>query len=96
MRAVEQGISVATAEFQLHDYQVNKSMYDGIIQENAEAAAGIEPKPIMFRCALDGQEYDARLCKTLIVYEGNLSLLGEIVSALRTDPAKTDLTPGEK
>ncbi len=95
MRGVEQGISVATAEFQLHDYQTNKSMYDGIMEENSEDSAYIEPKPVMFRCAIDGLEYDARLCKVITISEENLHLFNQIVSELRKDPPQTESSPAE-
>lgn len=88
--AVEQGTSVAQAEFQLQDYRTNKQMYDGIIENSSDSLDMPEPKPIMFRCAIDGEEYDARLCKSLIVYEGNLSVFNEIVSALKSHPAQTE------
>lgn len=83
-RAIEQGVSVATAEFQLHDYRTNKSMYDGIVQENPTNAVNFEPKPVMFVCAIDGKEYDARLCKTVIVSETNLDIFKAFISEFRS------------
>jgi ParB/RepB/Spo0J family partition protein len=92
--AVEQGTSVATAEFQLHDYRVNKSIYDGIVQDNPNSDNLPAPKAVMFRCALDGKEYDARLCKTVIVYEGNLEFINAIASEIRSNPAKIESPAG--
>jgi ParB family chromosome partitioning protein len=88
--AVEQGTSVSQAEFQLQDYRTNKTMYDGIITEATETDNLPTPKMITFRCALTGDEYDIRLCKYVPIYEGNLPVFNEIVSALRSDPAKTE------
>jgi ParB/RepB/Spo0J family partition protein len=91
--AVEQGTSVATAEFQLHDYRVNKSIYDGIVQDNPNSQNLPEPKPIMFRCAIDGKDYDARLCKSIIIYEGNLEFINAIASEIRSNPAASESAP---
>lgn len=88
MRGVEQGISVATAEFQLHDYQANKTMYDGITEQSDDSPTYIEPKPVMFRCAIDGKEYDARLCKSFFVYEGNLEILNAVRGELNKEPVQ--------
>jgi ParB family chromosome partitioning protein len=92
--AVEQGTSVAQAEFQLQDYRTNRVMYDGVVTEKTETDNLPTPKMITFRCALTGDEYDIRLCKYIPIYEGALPTFNEIVSALRSDPAKTESTPG--
>lgn len=87
--AVEQGISVAAAEFQLHDYRTNKNMYDGIVQANPTSEELPAPKPVMFRCAIDGLDYDARLCRTIIVSEKNLDVFNAFVSEFRSLPSET-------
>jgi len=86
--AVEQGISVATAQFQLHDYKTNKSLYEGIVSESKDGGAAIVPKTIMFRCAIDDKEYDVRLCRTVIISEANYPLFGEFVRLYRSAPAE--------
>ncbi len=84
--AVEQGISVATAEFQLHDYRTNRVMYDGIVKDDPNQINPPEPKPIMFRCSLDGKDYDARLCKSLIIYEENVPIFNAFADEFRKSP----------
>lgn len=79
-RAAAEGTSVAHAEFWLHDYRVNKSMYDSVIPETPPDAPPSEQKPIMFRCAIDGQEYDCRLFKNVFIYEGNVPIFNAFVS----------------
>lgn len=81
-RAVEQGISVQTAQWQLHDYKTNKSMYDGVVDAAVPGTEAPAPKPIMFRCAIDGKEYDIRLCRSILVSESNLELFNAVVSEL--------------
>jgi ParB family chromosome partitioning protein len=87
-RAVEQGVSVQTAQWQLHDYKTNKAMYDGVMQTIAPGEDLPAPKPIMFRCAIDGKDYDARLCKSIIVSETNLEIFNAFVSEFRSVPSE--------
>ena len=86
--AVQQGISVASAEFQATDYFANRVIYDGIVQEAKDRESMPEPKAVMFRCAIDGKEYDARLCRTLIVSEKNMEIFNAFVSEFRSVPSQ--------
>lgn len=81
----EQGISVATAQYQAQDYKANKNLYDGIVEENSESNDLIPPKAVMMKCAIDGHDYDIRLIKHIPIYEGNITLFNTIVSELRKD-----------
>lgn len=83
--AAEQGISVATAQYQAQDYKANKNLYDGIVEENSESNDLIPPKAVMMRCAIDGNEYDVRLIKHVFIYEGNIELFNTIVNEIRKD-----------
>jgi len=85
---VSQGTSVAGAEYQLHDYTNNKAMYDGIIESGGATASAPEPKPVMFRDAITGEEFDARLCKTIIVSEDSLAIFNAFVTEFRKSPAQ--------
>ncbi len=81
--AVEQGISVPTAQYQANDYKANKALYDGIVKDNPDGADAVQPKPIMMRCFLDGKEYDVRLCKSVIVAECNMPYLIAVSDELK-------------
>ncbi len=87
--AVENGISVRQAEFQLLDYRTNKNLYDGIVLENPNNPLAVAPKPIMFRCAIDGAEYDVRLCKSVIISEENYPIFEAFVREFRALPAQS-------
>lgn len=75
--AVAGGISVATAEYQLQDYNANKHMYDGVVAEAAQNGSLPQAKPVMFRCAFSDEEVDARLCRAVFIKEEYLPLIGE-------------------
>ena len=94
--AVRDGVSVAQAEYWLHGWKVNQlpggTMSDTPPTDYAPDAAPI----VMFECAIDGKKYDARLCKTLIVYEGNLPTFAAICAELnRAAPDVLDVDTGE-
>jgi ParB/RepB/Spo0J family partition protein len=94
-RAAEQGISIATAEYQLIDYRTNKLLYDGIVADNAEAANDIAPKAVMLRCSLTGQMVDARLIKSVLISETHLESYFEFARLYQIDLAKTESLPVE-
>jgi ParB family chromosome partitioning protein len=89
--AVRDGISVAQAEYWLHGWKVKQ--VPGVVTNDAPPG-GFEaerPQAIQFTCAIDGLPYDTRLCRTVIVYEGNLSIFNEFVRLYRSDPPKNEL-----
>lgn len=91
--AVRDGVSVAQAEYWVHGWRMQQ--VPGAIKSDAPPT-GYEaepPKPVEFQCAIDGLYYDARLCRTLIVYEKNLEIFNAFVSEFRTDPAKIENPP---
>lgn len=91
--AVRDGVSVAQAEYWLQGYLVNK-LPGGSMSENPPG--GFEPGAphiVEFECAVDGKKYDARLFKTVMVYEGNYSTLQLILSELRKLPVDAESSP---
>lgn len=84
--AVRDGANVAQAEYWLQDWK-RQQLPGGIRSETPPTDYVADaPQPVMFTCAIDGKQYDARLCRSLIVYEGNLSIFREIVAELSKTP----------
>jgi len=84
--AVRDGVSVAQAEYWLHGWKVQQ--IPGV-EQSLTPPDGYEagqPQAIQFVCAVDGQRYDTRLCRTVIVYEGNLPIFNEFASLYRSSP----------
>lgn len=78
--AARDGVSVAQAEFWLHGWKVNQ-LPGGAFSETPPDGYTPEAAPIvMFECAIDHKKYDARLFKTVMIYEGNLEIFNAFVS----------------
>jgi len=93
--AVRDGISVRQAEYWLHGWKMQQ--LPGA-EQTATPPGDFEPSasaPVQFRCSIDGEMYDARLCRTLIVSENNLGIFNAFVSEFRKSPADTPLPPNE-
>lgn len=88
LQAVSEGVSVATAEYWLADFKRRSLPGGDLSGDIVEVQNYTPPSTIMFRCAIDGQEYDTRLCKTVIIYEGNLEIFNAFVSAFRNPLAE--------
>ena len=86
--AVRDGVSVKVAEYWL--YQWGMQQLPGGIDSAVPSSDLLnnEPQAVLFECAIDGKKYDARLFRTVMIYEGNLSVFNSIVSELRTLPAQ--------
>lgn len=82
--AVRDGVSVRVAEYWLHQWKMQQ--LPGGVQSDTPPTGEISnaPQAVLFECAIDGKKYDARLFRTLMIYEGNLSLFNSIVSELRS------------
>lgn len=88
-QAARDGASIDLAKYWLMDYERRKlpggefstGGNDGVIPE--------PPKAIMLRCAIDGHEYDARMFKTVFIYEGNVALFNAFVTELNNAPSET-------
>lgn len=81
--AVRDGANVAQAEFWLMDWKRQQLPGGSRSDTPPDNYVPGEVQPVMFECAIDGEKYDARLCKTIIVYEGNVELFKAFVSELR-------------
>lgn len=81
--AVRDGASVAQAEYWLYDYERQK-LPGGILSELPPGDfVANAPQITMFECAIDGQKYDARLFRTVMIYEGNLELFNAFVEEMK-------------
>lgn len=83
--AARDGISVAQAEHWLHGWKMNQ-LPGG--SDSIDPPGNFQPgevAPIMFECAIDGKKYDARLFKTVMIYEGNMPVFNAIVEEIRKD-----------
>jgi ParB family chromosome partitioning protein len=86
--AVRDGVSVAQADYWLYGWKLNK-LPGGVLSDLPPA--GFEkdaPQILMFECAIDGKKYDARLFKTIMIYEGNLDLFNSVVAEIRKSPTE--------
>jgi ParB family chromosome partitioning protein len=93
--AVRDGVSVAQAEYWLHGWRVSR-LPGGSGDTNppadwSPAAAG----PVMFRCAIDDKEYDARTFKSVMIQEANMPIFFEFVKLFRASAPSTVSTPAE-
>ena len=93
--AVRDGISVAQAEYWLHGWKVNQ--IPGATPQETPPGGFVPdaPRPVEFECAIDGKKYDARLCKTVIIYEGNFPIFSAFVSEFNSLPAQNESGGGE-
>lgn len=89
-QAVRDGANVALAEYWLQDFKRQQLPGGNFADPNNVPENIAPPQAVMFRCAIDGQEYDTRLCKTVIIYEGNLEYFNAFVSAFRSPSPETD------
>lgn len=81
--AVRDGANVAQAEFWLYDFK-RQLLPGGTLSETPpEGFTPEAPQAVMFTCAIDGQKYDARMFRSVMVYEENLPIFNEFVSAFR-------------
>jgi ParB/RepB/Spo0J family partition protein len=91
--AVRDGTSIAQATFWVSDYK-RQQLPGGV--RSATPPDGYTPdapRPVLFRCGIDGKEYDARLCRSLLIYEGNQEIFDAFVSAFRSPPSESESLP---
>ena len=93
--AVRDGVSVAQAEYWLHGWKVSQLPGGGGVSDPPvdwnPAAAG----PVMFRCAIDDKEYDARTFKSVMVHEANMPIFAEFVKLYRASAPSSVSDSGE-
>lgn len=81
--AVRDGVSVAQAEYWVHGWKMNQ-LPGGILSDiPPDGFQNDLPQSVMFEDAIDGKKYDARLFKSVMIYEGNLVFFNTIVSEFR-------------
>lgn len=82
--AVRDGANVRQAEHWLYEYNRQK-LPGGVLSElpdtNYEAGT---PSIVMFKCYIDGNEYDARQFRTVMVHESNMDLLNALIDGLNS------------
>ena len=92
--AVRDGVSVAQAEYWLHGWLMNQLPGGTQSEEPPSGFENSAPVAIMFECAIDGKKYDARLCKSIMIYEGNEQIFRDVVQAIRMPQEETtEATP---
>lgn len=85
-QAVRDGVSIDMANYWLSDYK-RQLLPGGNLAPSADGATPLlPPAAILFRCAIDGKQYDCRLCKTVIIYEGNLDVFNAFISEFQKSP----------
>lgn len=80
-QAVRDGISVAQAEYWLHGWKVSQLPGGTRSTEPPTGYTADAPKMITFRCAIDGNDYDCRQFRTVMIHESNLPIFEEMVRA---------------
>jgi len=86
LEAIRCGANIALAEYWLADFKT-RLLPGGQLLEAGDGAMGIAPpSAVMFTCSIDGQKYDTRTLRSIVVYEGNLEYFNEFVSAFN-EPA---------
>ena len=93
LQAVRDGVNVAMAEYWLADFKRQSLPGGNLSQTNGEQINLTPPSAIMFRCAIDGKEYDTRMIKSVMIYEGNLSIFNAFVEAFRSVPSAIESSP---
>lgn len=85
--AVRDGVSVGQAEFWVHGWKVNQ--IPGSPQSTTPPSDYIPnvSEPVKFECFVDGNKYDARLMRNVMVFEENLPTLMAIVQEMRKPTA---------
>lgn len=87
-QAVRDGVSIATAEYWLYDFRRRLLPGGELAEEHKNAPPVAPPSAVMLRCAIDGQEYDARLFKSVLIAECNVEYFNAFVSAFRNPTAE--------
>lgn len=94
LQAVRDGVTIEMARYWLQDFKRQLLPGGRLAADIVNDQPIAPPTSIKFRCAIDGQEYDVRLCKSVIIYEGNLSVFNEFVSAFNEVPSDSEFKTG--
>lgn len=95
-QAVRDGVNIAMAEYWLSDYKRQLLPGGSLAGVPEEGFVPEAPQTIMFTCAVDGQQYDCRLFKTVTIYEPNLDVFNTFVSAFRKAQLETESGGGDE
>jgi ParB family chromosome partitioning protein len=87
--AVRDGANVRLAEHWL--YEFNRQKLPGGTLSDTPPSDSPESTPfiVKFRCYIDGQEYDARQFRTVMIHESNMDILNAFVEELNKEPSET-------
>lgn len=94
LQAVRDGVSVSMAEYWLADFK-SRILPNGETPRDASGQIDFKPpEVVMFTCAIDGQKYDTRTLRSIVVYEGNLDIFNAFVSEFRKSPTDSEFQSG--
>jgi len=85
--AVRDGVSVAQADYWLYGWKMNQLPGGSGSDIPPDGFEPGEIAPVMFECAIDGKKYNAKLFRTVMIYEGNLAFFNSIVAEIRAGGA---------
>lgn len=94
LQAVRDGANIAMAEYWLADFKRQLLPGGALAGTTDEQINLAPPSAVLFRCALDGQQYDTRMIKSVLIYEGNLQYFFEFAKAFQSPPAESESSPG--
>ena len=93
--AVRDGVSNSQVEFWVQGWRLQQLPAGTAPAGPPAGYAAAAPEGVMFECAIDGKKYDARVCKPLIIFEGNLPVFNIFVSEYRRQSAADENPPPE-
>jgi ParB family chromosome partitioning protein len=94
LQAAQEGVSVATSEYWLADFRRRLLPGGSLITDENGEQNFMPPQTVLFTCAIDGEKYDTRMIKSIMIYEGNLDIFNAFVSAFRNSPGESESALG--
>lgn len=85
--AVQNNETVRGVEYWVYQHKLGTLPSAVNSESDIPGAPPSEYKPVMFRCAVDGNEYPATECQSVFVYKGNISLLDRFREEMGRAPA---------
>lgn len=89
-QAARDGVSVPMAEYWLADFKARLLPNGELPKTDDGQNTFAPPQAVMFTCAIDGQKYDTRTLRSIVVYEGNLDIFNAFVSEFRKAPVDSE------
>jgi len=88
-QAVRDGASIGQAEHWLYEYR-RQCLPGGTLSDTppSDYVPGT-PQTVTLECAIDGQKYDSRMFRSVLIYEGNMDYFREFVSAFTNAPPES-------